>query len=109
MDEIEVQELPFLRAIFVAMYKRNSPGVAAAIEDMKAQRPVSDRSWRRLVEIAAELNDADIARALIACGLPLGSTYPAICIAARNNHCAVLRELVDAGAPVNGAEPSHTA
>ena len=81
-----------------------APAAAAqtAIDSMTSQRSVSERSWRRLVEVVAELNDAGIARVLVACGLPLECTYAAIGIAARNNHLDTLRVLIQAGAPVNG-------
>lgn len=85
------------------MYRRDVVGVQASLEAMTAQTgTVSERSWRRLAEVVADLNDARIIRTLIAGGLPVECTYSALCIAARNNHVDVLRALLEAGAPVNG-------
>ena len=107
MDEVELAELPFLRDVFLAMYRRDSAGFQEALGRMIAQLTVSERSWRRVVEVAAELNDASIGRILISSGLPLECTYSAVGIAARNNNLDILRVLLQAGAPVIGENPCH--
>jgi hypothetical protein len=102
MDEIEVAELPFLKGIFQSMYFRDVPKLKKALEAMVAARPISERSWRRFVEVAAELDCAPVTKALLEHGLPVVFCNNAVAIAARNNHTETLTVLVHAGAPVNG-------
>jgi hypothetical protein len=103
MDDVEVSELPFLKTIFQRMYFKDGVGLRNEIDRMIAVKPISERSWRRLAEVAAELDSFSVTQVLLECGLPPAYCSGAMCIAARNNYVDTVTLLAHAGAPVNGA------
>jgi hypothetical protein len=84
------------------MFFRDADGLKDEIEFMKGAFPISDKNWRRLVEIAAELDSAPLIRVLVSCGIPLKVGATALSIAARNNYTAALAALLEAKAPIDG-------
>jgi hypothetical protein len=106
MNPVELAELPVIQPLFQKLYYRDIAGLQAALAALlDGHKTISVGSWRRLVDIAAEQDDAKAVAVLVEHGLPVSHCYGAVSIAARNNFVSVLQVLISAGAPVNGEIP----